>query len=413
MTRPVRTLLFSTLYPSSVRPGHGIFVETRLRELLKSGKVETRVVAPVPWFYSTDPRHGERARMAATPARETRLGIDVLHPRYPVIPKVGMSLAPILLALASLGTLRQVIAEGFDFDVIDAHYYYPDGVAAAWLGRHLGKPVTVTARGTDVNLIANYPWPRKMLQWAERHVDASIGVSAALVERMRAMAFDPQRLHVMRNGVDLERFRPLDGPAMRQALAVTGSPLLLAVGNLHEHKGQYLAIQALALLRRGPHPQARLMVVGDGPDRKLLQRLAAELDLADAVHFAGVVPNTELARWYSAADVLLLCSSREGWPNVLLESLACGTPVVASDVGGVAEIVQCASAGRRVELRTAKAFADAVCALVASGVSRAAVRRYAEQFSWERTSQDQLDLFGKLAAGAGIGAAYRNPRCVE
>ena len=400
MTRPVRTLLFSTLYPSSMRPGHGIFVETRLRELLKSGKVETRVVAPVPWFYSTDPRHGERARMAATPARETRLGIDVLHPRYPVIPKVGMSLAPVLLALASVGTLRRVIAEGFDFDVIDAHYYYPDGVAAAWLGRHFGKPVTVTARGTDVNLIADYRWPRKMLQWAGRHVDASIGVSAALVERMRAMAFDPGRLHVMRNGVDLDRFRPLDGPAMRRALAVTGSPVLLAVGNLHEYKGQYLAIQALALLRRGPHPQARLMVVGDGPDRKLLQRLAAELGLADAVQFAGVVPNAELARWYSAADVLLLCSSREGWPNVLLESMACGTPVVASDVGGVAEIVQSASAGRRVGLRTAEAFADAVCALLVGGVDRAAVRGCAEQFSWERTSQDQLELFGKLAARA-------------
>ena len=398
MSRPLRTLLFSTLYPSSVRPGHGIFVETRLRELLKSGKVETRVVAPVPWFYSTDPRYGEHALMAATPTRENRFGIDVLHPRYPVIPKVGMAMAPMLLALASLRALRRVIAEGFDFDVIDAHYYYPDGVAAAWLGLHFGKPVTVTARGSDVNLIANFRWPRKLLQWAGRHVDASIGVSAALVERMRAMAFDPQRLHVIRNGVDLDRFRPLDRAAMREELALTGSPILLTVGNLHDHKGQHLAIEALALLRRGAYPQARLVVVGDGPDRGRLQRLVADLALEHAVQFAGTVPNTELARWYSATDVLVLGSSREGWPNVLLEAMACGTPVVASRVGGVPEIVQAAEAGCMVDPRTPGAFAQALADLLTKLPARASVRAYASQFGWDRTSQDQLKLFESLRA---------------
>ena len=397
MTRPVRTLLFSTLYPSSVRPGHGIFVETRLRELLKSGKVETRVVAPVPWFYSTDPRHGERARMAATPARETRLGIDVLHPRYPVIPKVGMSLAPILLALASLGTLRRVIAEGFDFDVIDAHYYYPDGVAAAWLGRHLGKPVTVTARGTDVNLIANYRWPRKMLQWAERHVDASIGVSAALVERMRAMAFDPQRLHVMRNGVDLERFRPMPQNQARANLAIAGSPVLLSVGNLVENKGHHLAIEALAELQRD-FPDATLVIVGEGCERSRLETLIQQLNLQARVVLAGVQPNEGLFRWYSAADILMLCSSREGWPNVLLESMACGTPVVAAAVGGVPEVVAQPGAGRLVVRRDGKAFAASIAEMLSVGIDRAATRRYAEGFSWATTTRGQIDLFSRIAS---------------
>ncbi|WP_201744886.1 hypothetical protein, partial [Escherichia coli] len=120
-------LSFSTLYPSSVRPTHGIFVETRLRELLKSGRVESRVVAPVPWFPSTQPRWGEYAKFAATPAREQRNGIDVLHPRYLLAPKVGMSSAPLTLALGARAALRQLIDEGFDFDLIDAHYYYPDG----------------------------------------------------------------------------------------------------------------------------------------------------------------------------------------------------------------------------------------------------------------------------------------------
>ena len=121
MNRPVRTLLFSTLYPSSARPIHGIFVETRLRELLKTGAVQTRVVAPVPWFPSTNPRFGEYACMARTPAREQRNGIDVLHPRYPLLPKVGMTIAPVLLALACIRPIQRLITDGFDFDVIDAH----------------------------------------------------------------------------------------------------------------------------------------------------------------------------------------------------------------------------------------------------------------------------------------------------
>src|SRR4029079_7383627 len=151
-----RTLLFSTLYPSRARPLHGLFVETRLRELLRTGEVETTVMAPVPWFPSAHPRWGDYATMAATPARETRSGIDVLHPRYPVVPKVGMTVAPLLLAAASIGPVRQPIADGGSFDLIDAHYFYPDGVAAAILARYFRKRLVVTARGSDINQISRY-----------------------------------------------------------------------------------------------------------------------------------------------------------------------------------------------------------------------------------------------------------------
>ena len=202
MSRTTRSLLFSTLYPSSARPLHGIFVETRLRELLRHGRVQARVVAPVPWYGSTRSSNKKYAAVAATPLREQLNGIDVRHPRYLSIPKVGMTLAPFLLALGARPALQAVQREGFDFDVIDAHYYYPDGVAAALLARCFGKPLVVTARGTDVNLIPNYRLPRLLIQWAARQAQASVGVSAALVERMRALAIAPERLHLMRNGVD-------------------------------------------------------------------------------------------------------------------------------------------------------------------------------------------------------------------
>ena len=396
MRRATRTLLFSTLYPSSARPLHGIFVETRLRELLRHGAVQTRVVAPVPWYWSARSANKKYAAVAATPARETHNGIDVRHPRYLTIPKVGMTMAPFLLALGARSALREVQRDGFDFDVIDAHYYYPDGVAAAMLARWFGKPLVVTARGTDVNLIPDYRLPRLLIQWAARQAQASVGVSAALVERMRALAVDPGRLHLMRNGVDPQRFKPQAQAQARAELGLTGSPIVLAVGNLQEHKGQRLAIDTLRCLRV-KHPQARLVIVGDGPDGPALRAQAIALGLADQVHFAGQVPNAELARWYSAADVLVLGSSREGWPNVLLEAMACGTPVVATAVGGIPEVVQDASVGRLVAQREPAAFAAAIHDLLASQPDRQQVRAYAEGFSWDRTSHDQAQLFELLA----------------
>lgn len=392
---PLRILTFSTLYPSSNRPGHGIFVETRLRELLKSGRVDARVIAPVPWFPSSDPRWGGYAAFAATPKRERHNGIEVLHPRYVLPPKVGMTIAPLTMALGAKRAVQQLLDEGFDFDVVDAHYYYPDGVAAALLAKWFRRPFTITARGTDLNLIPQYLLPRRMIDWAAKRAAGSIGVCAALMDVLRSQGHDASKLHVMRNGVDLDRFRPLPPSQMRAELGLQGEPLLLSVGYLIERKGHHLAIEALAqLVQKWPH--ARLVIVGDGPDKGALAALAKRLGVADKVRLTGSLPNTELLKWYSAADVLMLCSSREGWANVLLESMACGTPVVATNIWGTPEVVAKPEAGRLVAERTGPAFAAGIEALLSAGVDRAATRRYAEGFSWQATTDGQLALFNSI-----------------
>src|SRR5271166_1580648 len=166
---PVQILTFTTLYPSAVRPQHGIFVETRLRKLVESGAVDARVVAPCPWFPFASPRFGSYAVFARMPREEVRYRLQIDHPRYPVLPKIGMSAAPLALAAAVLPRLRRRLREGGDIDLIDAHYFYPDGVAAVLLGRALGLPVVVTARGSDLNLIADYAVPRRWIRWAARH----------------------------------------------------------------------------------------------------------------------------------------------------------------------------------------------------------------------------------------------------
>ena len=390
----IRTLLFSTLYPSSARPLHGLFVETRLRELLTTGEVATTVMAPVPWFPSADPRWGEYARMAATPMRETRHGIDVLHPRFPVVPKIGMTVAPLLLAAASIAPIRRLIAEGCDFDIIDAHYFYPDGVAATMLARHFGKRVVVTARGSDINVISRYPIARRLMQWAARHCDASIGVCSALAEQIKPWTAS-ERVHVVRNGVDLQRFRPVSHEAARRKLQTGGSPLLLSVGHLVENKGHAVVIDALAEIRKH-FAHARLAIVGHGPDGERLREHARMRGCADRVTFAGTVEHSSMIDWYNAADVLVLASAREGWANVLLESLACGTPVVATRVGGSPEVVTDKRVGRLVESRDGASIADSVLRLMREYPDRGTVRRYAEAFSWDSTSRAQVELFRRL-----------------
>jgi glycosyltransferase involved in cell wall biosynthesis len=388
----MKILTFTTLYPNAARPGHGIFVETRLRQLLASGRIESRVVAPVPWFPSKNARFGEYGTHARAPREEVRHGIDVLHPRYPVIPKVGMGVAPFLLAVAAAPTVRRLLASGYDFELIDAHYFYPDGVAALMLGRHFGKPVVITARGTDLNVIPQYLLPRRMIQWAARHAQAVITVSDAHKRVAVGIGIVPEKITVLRNGVDTGFFHPVDRDAVRAAHGLCGI-VLLSVGHLVPAKGHDLVIEALALL-----PEARLLIAGEGRERLTLERLALRRGLSGRVRFLGALPQQQLVEYYNAADALVLATVREGWPNVLLESLACGTPVIASNVGGCAEVVTAPEAGQLLAERSAVAIAGAVRELVVREVSREDTRRYAERFSWAATTVGQLELFTRAVS---------------
>lgn len=389
----MKLLTFSTLFPNAQQPNHGLFVETRLRYLVASGEVQSRVVAPVPWFPLTHPRYGQYAKYAAVPAREERSGIQIEHPRYVALPKVGMNVAPLLMARAARPVIGRIIDEGYDFDAIDAHYFYPDGVAAVMLGKYFNKPVVVTARGTDINVLPRYRIPRKLILWAAENAQAVITVCSYLKDEMVGLGVGPGRITPLRNGVDLQRFAPLDREAARAALGMTGFTLL-SVGALVTYKGHDVAIRALAQL-----PDVSLVVAGGGPDRARLEALARELGVAGRVRLAGPVPQTELRNYYNAADLMVLASEREGWANVLLESMACGTPVIASAVCGTPEVVTAPEAGRLMADRTPESLAEAVRLLRAAAPERLATRRYAERFSWDDTTRGQIDLFRNILMG--------------
>src|SRR6185437_10484230 len=393
---PIRLLTFSTLFPSEARPNHGVFVENRLRHLVGSGQATSLVVAPVPYFPIASPTFGTWGLHAATPAREERHGLTVLHPRYPVLPKLGMTIAPTLLYRAMARVLARLIRAGHQFDAIDAHYVYPDGIAAIRLGRTFNLPVVVTARGTDVNLIPRYRIARQQIMAALPHAAALVAVSAALKSALLDLGADDTRVTVLRNGVETDLFIPLaDRQAARDALGLS-KPTLISVGSLIERKGHHRTIEAMTLL-----PDFELVIVGEGPERGRLEEQIGRLGLRDRVRLLGPRPHASLPALYGAADASVLASSREGWANVLLESMACGTPVVASNIWGNPEVVRSRAGGVIAEHNTPEGIAAGVRCLFADLPSREATRAYAEPFSWDETTAGQLALFRRvIAAGA-------------
>lgn len=388
-------LTVTSLYPNAKQPRHGIFIENRLKHFLARHPEHTiSVMAPVPYFPLAGHLFSRYRKFSEISPEEQRAGITIHHPRYLMLPGIGMYIQPYLYHRAIKRLSKTLARQGQQFDLVDAHYVYPDGVAATWLARELKVPVTITARGSDITLLPRFRLPRRLIRRALEAANACIGVCQALTEEMRRLAPAQENFHVLRNGVDLELFTPLsetERSAQRRKLGLPEGLVLLCVGNLIELKGQHLVIEALEEL-----PGATLLLVGEGEAEAALRSQVQQAQLQDRVLFLGNQNQQELARIYACADILVLASSSEGWANVLLESMACGTPVVATAVWGTPEVVQSADAGLLIESRTPAAIAQGVRQLQANLLQRGTTHAYAEQFSWDATSDGLSALFSAL-----------------
>ena len=382
-------LTVSTLFPNPAQPAHGMFVATRLKQLMTTDAVTAEVIAPIPWVPPAISYPGfDKIREVSETRTDGNLSIH--HPRYLVVPKVGMTFTPYTLYRTLKKSALGLLTAGKRFDLIDAHYFYPDGVAAVRLANELNIPVCITARGTDLNLIPEYPKPRSMIVDAAMKADGLITVCQALKDRLLEILPVQKDVRVLRNGVDLERFCVTDRIAARARLGCHRRTLA-SVGLLVERKGHHLVIEALKSL-----PDTDLLIVGEGPEKSALQQLAKSSGVADRVKFLGLVDHSRLCEIYNAADALVLASSREGWANVLLEAMACGTPVVATSVWGTPEVVARAEAGVLMKERSALGIVDGVGRLFLNLPGRESTRRYAEGFSWHATTAGQIELFREI-----------------
>jgi glycosyltransferase involved in cell wall biosynthesis len=395
-------LVLTSLWPNSEQPRLGLFIKHRITALARLGAVSLRVVAPVPYFpkrlqWPLIPDHWRR--MARVSPREVTEGLEVYHPRYLLLPKLGMRFHGRWMARGAADLVRRHLSER-PLDLIDAHYVYPDGFAAVQLGRALGVPVVVTARGSDINLFSQMPRIRLLLCSTLDQAAGVIAVSASLKQRIVELGIAPEKVAVIRNGVDRGLFYPREAAVARRKLGLEPhAPVLVTVSSLTPNKGIDRLIDALALLaRQRADLSPRLYVIGEGPERDGLQARIARQALAGRVRLIGSREPSELAEWYSAADLFCLASQREGCPNVVIEALACGVPVIATDVGGIGELVTGAAYGRLVPAHqeVVEGLAAAIGEALETCWDRAGIAAHGGARSWDEVAAEIMGYYDQL-----------------
>lgn len=390
----LRVLTLSTLYPNPAQPGFGGFVERQTLRLAAHRQVDLRVVAPLGLPPFPLDRLRRYAALRAVPMREVWKDVPTLRPRFPLIPAVGWRFNPAFVERAAERALRELRAEGFVPDVIDAEFFFPDGVAATRLGRRLGIPVSIKARGSDIHYWGGKPAVRTALLAAAQAAGGLLSVSEALKRDMAALGMPADKIRVHYTGVDLERFRPVDRAVAKAKFGVAG-PLVVSIGNLVRLKGHEIVAGAVAKL-----DGVTLLIAGAGTDEPWLRQQVAALGQPDRLRFLGAVPHTDVPTLLAAADVMALASEREGLANAWVEALACGTPVVAPDIGSAREVIDRPGAGAIVAERSPAAFAQAIGRLLASPPAPTAVRAAAERFAWERNTQTLYEHLSDLVSGS-------------
>jgi teichuronic acid biosynthesis glycosyltransferase TuaC len=381
----MRILTLATLFPAACRPNFGIFVERQTSALTAVRDVAVTVVNPVgiaPWPLS---QFGEQAILRNLPNQEQWGELDVYRPQFTAVPKFGGRFNPAAIAKAVLPLAKKMHAQ-MGFDLIDAEFFYPDGPAAMRLSQALGIPYTIKARGSDIHHWGAQSGCAAQILEAADKAAGLLAVSGALKADMVALGMDAAKIRVHYTGLDQTRFLPRDRVTEKAKLGISG-PLILSVGALIPRKGQDLLIAALPSL-----PDAMLMLAGKGESESDFRALAAELGVADRVAFLGSVPHDDLPALFAAADIMALVSASEGLANAWVEALACGTPIIASDVGGIRELVKTPEAGRIVA-RTPQAIAAAVHDILANPPSHEAVTANVSAFSWDENARQLAAFF--------------------
>ncbi len=377
----LRVLTLATLFPNALEPNFGVFVESQTLRLAAAPGVALRVVSPLampPFPLSLHPRY--RA-LRALPLEEDWKGVRVARPRLRILPGLSGPFNPALLVRAVMPVLRRWRAEGFAFDVIDAQFFYPDGPAAAQLAETFGVPFSVKARGADIHYWGQRPGPRRQILRTAEQAGGILAVAQSLRRDMVAMGMPGEKITVHYTAVDLDRFQPGDRVPAKAALGVTGK-LVVSVGALIPRKGHDILIAALAEL-----PDTTLIIAGAGPEEARLSALIRAQGLEARVRLLGNVAHDALPRLLVAADAMALASESEGLANAWVEAMACGTPVVTTDIDGAREAVDRPEAGALVATRTPAAFAAALRAILAAPPPPRAVRASALRFTFANNTE--------------------------
>jgi teichuronic acid biosynthesis glycosyltransferase TuaC len=386
----MRILTLATLFPNAAQPNFGIFVERQTAGLAARDGAEVTVINPIGIPIWPLRRSAKYAPLRSLPLHEQWRGLNVHRPRFTLIPKFGAPLNPALIAHAILPLVKRLHAEN-PFDLIDAEFFYPDGAAAMRLSSALGIPFTIKARGSDIHHWAMDKRTAGQVMASASKAAGLLAVSGALKADMAALGMDADKIMVHYTGLDQSRFKPRDRSAEKAKLGLSGH-VILCVAGLLQRKNQALLIEALTQL-----PDATLLLAGHGPAEAEFRRLAEKLGVASRVRFLGSVAHDDIAPLFAAADVMALVSASEGLANAWVEALACGTPVVSSNVGGAPELIRSPDAGRIVDINLAK-IVSAIQELIENPIPPERVAAQVAHFSWAVNAEALEGFFRRIIA---------------
>ncbi len=394
-----RIVVFTHVYPNAAQPNYGLFVRERMRRV--AAELPLVVVSPVPWFpFQSLLRLIKPHYRPAVPREEEQNGIRIYHPRFLSIPGFWKWSDGWFEALGSYFTLRRLKRE-WQFDLIDSHFVYPDGVAARLLARWFKVPYTITLRGSLTRFWSS-PRHKRQIDHALREAARVFSVADSLRQDAIAAGHDPNHIQVVGNGVDLDRFRPEDQAQSRARFNLPAhGKLLVSVGGLTERKGFHRVIACLPELLRN-HPDLHFAIAGgaspEGNNRAELEELIEQLGLRERVHLLGPVSPDELRYVYSAGDVFVLATRFEGWANVFLEASACGLPIVTTRVGGNAEVVNSEQVGLLVPYDDQPALTVALNRALSQPWNREAILQHARDNAWQTRIPQLLAAFQRIHA---------------
>lgn len=384
----IKILSLCCVYPNPTEPELGIFVRSRLERM--AALAEVKVIAPVAAIDYARRRTVLSVR-DRIPEQRMDGNLAVLQPAWFYLPFGGWlnSLFLFLRLLRPVAALKK----SFPFQVIDAHFGYPDGIAAALLAKCTRTRYAVTLRGNEI-MHAKHTLRGATLRWALRNADAVITVSESLRQFAISMGATAEKVRTISNGVESRIYFPRNRMECRRKLGLPlDQPTVLSAGSLIQRKGHHRVIGALKALAGQDLPASLVLAGGPGREGRFedqLRQLVKDLGMEQSVRFAGRVDPPTMAELMSAADVVCLASAREGWPNVVHEALACGTPVVASDVGGVAEMIPNEGLGYVVPPDDPDALSGALKKALQKRWDRAAISQWAHARSWEQVGVEAL-----------------------
>ncbi len=394
-------VVFSSLFPNQLQPMSGLFIRERM---FRVGRyLPMVVVAPVPWFpFQSLVRRFRPGFRPQAPGTESQQGITIYHPRFLSVPGAFKSLDGLLMALCCLPVMLRLKRQ-HQLSLIDAHFAYPDGYAATWLGKWCRVPVTITMRGTEVRHAAD-PGLRPLMHAALSRANRVFSVSESLRQVALSCGIAPGKVRVVGNGVDIAKFVRHPQAGARAALGISdNAKVLITVGGLVERKGFHRVIAALPEVC-AKYPELVYLVVGgaspEGDWTSKLKQMVSEAKLGDVVRFLGPIAADKLSQPLSAADVFVLSTRNEGWANVLLEAMACGLPVVTTDVGGNREVVSSDQLGEIIPFDDHAALVKAILAALERRWNRDHIRSYAEANTWDGRVATLVDEFRGLGGVA-------------